>query len=116
MQIVITDQLRNGTVRASQSADGRYKWASTQPGYIQDAEAGRAIYQMAYMRKKEFGSDPLPASVATDVREFWAALNPLVNAGSAAAAQARCENEAAEIEAQERLVTHMDSQMAPEDR
>lgn len=74
MELIINQRHSDGSVYSAQSADGRYSWFCGQDGYIHDSEAGRSIYQMAYLKTSGFGSDPLPADVVDDVRGFWAAL------------------------------------------
>ncbi|AVS68143.1 hypothetical protein C8245_22980 [Paracidovorax avenae] len=73
MEIIITERHSDGTPANAQSKDGRYSWFWGADGYIKDSQAGRSIYQMAYL-KPGWGSDPLPEDVERDARAFWAAL------------------------------------------
>lgn len=116
MNIEITEQISNGIIIQAQSEDGRYQWFSGQPGYLNDTVNGRAIYQMAYLKRDGFGSDPLPDDVADDARAFWAVLNPLVESRRQAADDARIDRDATEIDKREAFLDRMDSYMDPEDR
>lgn len=71
----ITATIIGDHIESAASQDGRYTWFCGADGYLQDTQAGRAIYQMAYLRNGSFGSDPLPADVESDARAFWAALH-----------------------------------------
>jgi hypothetical protein len=117
MNIEITEQKTNGVILQAQSEDGRYQWSSLQAG-VHDTVTGRRIHQMAYLKRpgEGFGSDPLPEDVAADVRAFYEALDPLVEARRQAADHARIEQEAAEIDECEALQRKMGGHMAPEDR
>lgn len=117
MKIEITEQKSNGVILRAQSQCGRYEWFFLKAG-IYDTVAGRCIHQMAYIKPpgEGFGSDPLPDDVAEGVREFLAALRPLVESRHQAAEEARIDKEAAEIDKREALLDRMDSYMDPEDR
>lgn len=77
MNVVITETSLNGLPYKAQSNDGRYQWFTGQESYLMDTVVDRAIYQMSYMRKTEFGSDPLPADVKADALEFWRQLHAI---------------------------------------
>ena len=76
MQVIITARNSDNTAYTAQSADGRYTWFCGQDDFINDVQAARSIYQMAYINKagEGLGSKPLPADVEADARAFWAAL------------------------------------------
>lgn len=70
-KIIITETLNNGKPAKATSDCGRYTWFWGQEDEIKDTVADRTIYQMSYMRREAFGSDPVPADVRLAVLIFW---------------------------------------------
>lgn len=74
MELIITIRPHDGLPAMATSVCGRFAWNHARPDWLVDTEEQRSVYQMAYMRPTEFGSDPLPSEVAEQVRAFFAAL------------------------------------------
>lgn len=111
MELVITETNYEGMPAKVHSADGRYEWFHGSDGYIFDSAAKRSIYQMSYMRRDEFGSDPLPADVEADARAFWNALRAAQKVARAAADAARLKTLVDEAKTYRRSRSEMENDL-----
>lgn len=72
INLTITETLYDGSPAKAES--DLFSWFWGQDGYLQERATGRCIYQCAYMREHEFGSDPVSQETKAAVIGFWAAL------------------------------------------
>ena len=64
----------NGRIHKAESPNGRFVWSMHSPSELLDTQKGRLICQMAWLKKTEFGSDPVDKDTASKVNEFFSDL------------------------------------------
>lgn len=68
--IIVTKTLYNGA--PANAENNKFEWFHGQQDFLICKKSGRSIYQMAYMRKSEFGSDNITdEETKADVCSFW---------------------------------------------
>lgn len=74
--ITVTKKLNNGS--PAEAENSLFQWSHFSSEYLTCKTTGRAIYQMAYMRKNAFGSDPIiDPTIIESIRKFWKALDAI---------------------------------------
>ena len=94
--ITVTEKLYNGAPAKAESE--KFRWFFGQRDFLICKATGKAIYQMAYMRQNEFGSDNITdkATIAA-VRKFWRDLRLVEKYAEEAYEQKQDEKEQTEF-------------------